>query len=513
MTDTDVVPAVPAAPVKTPPEQRRRAWTVTALLVVFMMVNFADKSVLGLAADPIREDLGLSASAFGLANSAFFLLFSICGAAVGLLADRVRPKWLLLTMAVLWSLSQAPLVLGGGLAVLVASRVLLGAAEGPAFPVAQQTTLSWFPNHRRNLPGALIVLGITLGVLVAAPVLTWVIHEHGWRTAVAVVAVAGAVWALLWIPFGGEGPYAGTRNGGTPAPVPADGPGPGSGSGPGAGAGASASAGAGASASADRTVGVSDADPTAEGRGADRAAEAAEAVAGTVGAARGTPYRRILATRTWIGATAAYFGTYWVIAFCLVWLPSYLHDGLGYSSAASARLLMLVWGLSGVVVLGQAALTGWLLRRGISSRRARGGVGGVLMLVGAAACLALPAAPAGAATVVLLVAGFGCAGAMGSVAATTVAELAPADRRGGALGIMNAVVTTAGLIAPTLIGHFVDTQGTAGYRQALLITGVLLVLGGMAAVTLIDPARDARLLSARRTEPLAPDHDTPRQPA
>ncbi|MFJ6831637.1 MFS transporter [Streptomyces sp. NPDC091209] len=480
MTDTDVVPAAAAGRAKTPPDQRRRAWTVTALLVVFMMVNFADKSVLGLAADPVRRDLGLSASAFGLANSAFFLLFSVCGAAVGLLADRVRPKWLLLTMAVLWSLSQIPLVLGGGLAVLVTSRVLLGAAEGPAFPVAQQTALSWFPDRRRNLPGALIVLGITLGVLVAAPVLTWVIHQHGWRTAVAVVAIAGAVWALLWIPFGGEGAYAAAHDTGTPAPVPADGPDTGAGP---------------------------DVERTAEG------AEAAESAAGAGGGPRGTPYRRIIATRTWIGATAAYFGTYWVIAFCLVWLPSFLHDGLGYSSAASAQLLMLVWGLSGVVVLGQAGLTGWLLRRGTTSRRARGGVGGILMLTGAAACLALPVAPAGAATVVLLVAGFGCAGAMGSVAATTVAELAPADRRGGALGIMNAVVTTAGLIAPTLVGHLVDTHGTAGYRQALLITGVLLLLGGTAAVTLIDPARDARLLSARRADPLAADHDTPLQAA
>jgi MFS family permease len=480
VTDTDVVPAVPVGRAKTPPDQRRRAWTVTALLVVLMMVNFADKSVLGLAADPVRKDLGLSASAFGLANSAFFLLFSISGAAVGLLADRVRPKWLLLTMAVLWSLSQAPLVLGGGLAVLITSRVLLGAAEGPAFPVAQQTTLSWFPDHRRNLPGALIVLGITLGVLVAAPVLTWVIHQHGWRTAVAAVTVAGAVWALLWIPFGGEGAHAAARDTGTPAPDPNPAASVGTGTGTGR---------------------------TGEGAGA------AESGAGTNGAPRKTPYRRILATRTWIGATAAYFGTYWVIAFCLVWLPSFLHDGLGYSSATAARLLMLVWGLSGVVVLGQAALTGWLLRRGAPSRWARGRVGGVLLLVAAAACLALPAAPAGTATVVLLVAGFSCAGAMGSVAATTVAELAPADRRGGALGIMNAVVTTAGLIAPTLVGHLVDTHGTSGYRQSLVITGVLLLLGGTAAVALIDPARDTRLLSARHSGPLAAEHDNPPRPA
>lgn len=445
MTDTDVAPAVPGGTLKAPGTTRRRAWTVTALLVVFMMINFADKSVLGLGAEQIRKDLGLSASAFGLASSAFFLLFSLSGAAVGLLADRVRPKWLLLGMALLWSLSQAPLAVGGGLAVLITSRVLLGAAEGPAFPVAQQATLSWFPNHRRNLPGALIVLGITLGVLVAAPVLTWVIENHGWRSAVAVVALVGALWALLWIPFGGEGPYATTAQ--TAAPATGEG-----------------------------SLGAAD--------------------AGTGSAPRKMPYRRILATRTWIGATAAYFGTYWVIAFALVWLPSYLQDALGYSSAGTTRVLMTVWGLGGIVVLGQAGLSGWLLRRGTASRWARGGVGGVLLLVGSAACFALPLAPAGVVTTLLLVAGFGLSGAMSSVAVTTVTELAPADRRGGALGIMNAVVTTAGLIAPTLIGRFVDTRGPDGYTYAVLITGAVLLLGGAAALTLIDPNRDARRLSA-----------------
>ncbi|MEU7120159.1 MFS transporter [Streptomyces zaomyceticus] len=450
MTDTDVAPAVPAGPPKAPSRTRRRAWIVTALLVVFMMINFADKSVLGLAADEIRQDLGLSASAFGLASSAFFLLFSISGAAVGLLADRVRPKWLLLIMAVLWSVSQAPLAIGGGIAVLIASRVLLGAAEGPAYPVAQQTTLSWFPNHRRNLPGALIVLGITLGVLVAAPVLTWLINHHGWRSAVAAVALVGVVWTLLWIPFGGEGPYATTSDNDSPAEAARD-DGPGTGKGVGAG------------------------------------------IAGQAQARM--PYRRILATRTWIGVTIGYFSTYWVIAFALVWLPSYLREGLGYSAAASTQLLMLFWGLSGILVLGQAGLTGWMLRRGIASRWARGWVGGVLLLISGASCLALPLVPAGAVTVVLLVGSFGLSGAMGGIAATTIMELAPAHRRGGALGMMNAVVTTAGLIAPTLIGSLVDTHGAGGYEDAVLITGALLLVGGTAAVTLIDPDRDARLLS------------------
>ncbi|MEU8467995.1 MFS transporter [Streptomyces sp. NPDC029006] len=435
MTNADVAPVMPAEPSVTGRESVRRAWTVTALLVVFMMVNFADKAVLGLAADPIRHDLGLSATEFGLANSAFFVLFSLCGGAVGLLADRVRPRSLLLVMALLWSVAQLPMALGAGRAALVASRIVLGAAEGPAFPVAQHSALSWFPNERRNLPGALITVGTALGVVTAAPGLTWVIHHHGWRSAFGVVAAAGALWAAGWLGVGREGRHAGT----TPSP-------------------------AGSTATGEARADV--------------------------------PYRRILGTRTWIGATVAYFSTYWCVALLLVWLPSYLHDALGYTTTTAASLIAMLWTAAAVAILGQAGLTGRLLRRGVTSRWARARVGGITLLISAVACLALPGAPRGPLTVLLLLLGFGMCGVMTSIAVTTVAELAPVRRRGGALGLMNAVVTTAGLIAPTLTGHLVDTQGAAGYRHAVLLAGVLLLAGGIAAVTLIDPVRDARHLAA-----------------
>ncbi|MFD4226494.1 MFS transporter [Streptomyces sp. NPDC058545] len=424
MTAADTAPRQTESP--TGRSSGARAWIVTGLLVVFMMVNFADKSVFGLAADEIRADMRLSATEFGLANSAFFLLFSVAAAAVGLLSDRVRPKWLLLTMAVLWSVAQTPAALGGGLAVLIGSRVLLGAAEGPAFPVAQQAALSWFPNHRRNLPGALVTLGVTLGVITAAPGLTWVIDHHGWRAALWVVAAAGALWALLWAVLGADGTYR------TDAP---------------------------------------------ETSSVESAAKPA--------------YRRILGSRTWIGTTAAYFTSYWCVALMLVWMPSYLHSGLGHSAAAAGKLVALPWAMGALVLLGQAALTGWLMRRGVSSRWARGRVGAGLLLLGAAACLALPLVDGAGAKTALLVVGLGLGGAFPTVAVTTVAELAPPARRGGALGTMNATVTTAGLIAPAVVGQLVDSRGVAGYQTAVLLSGVLLLVGALAAFTLIDPARDA----------------------
>ncbi|MFJ8929005.1 MFS transporter [Streptomyces sp. NPDC102364] len=422
--------AVPGTAVETAVPGGRRAWTVTALLVVFMMVNFADKSVLGLAADEIRADLHLSATQFGLANSAFFLLFSVAAIVVGMAADRVSPKLLLLVMAVLWSVAQVPAAIGGGLAVLIGSRVFLGAAEGPAFPVAQQATLSWFPNDKRNLPGALITIGITLGVIVSSPSLSWMIQHHGWRSALWVLAGIGAVWAVLWALFGADSPRARAA------------------------------------------------------RPAARADDAAPQV----------PYRKIFASRTWIGTTLAYFMSYWSVALMLVWMPSYLRNALDYSASTAGKLVVLPWAVGAVVLLGQAALTGRLMRRGVVSRKARGWVGGFMLAIGAVCCLLTPFVDSVPAQTVLVALGFGFSGSYATVAATTVAELAPAARSGGALGLMNALVTVSGLLAPAVVGALVDAQGDAGYQHAVFVTGVLVAIGAVLAFALIDPERDhARL--------------------
>ena len=188
----------------------RRAWLIVGMLILFQMVNFADKAVLGLVAEPAMRELGLSASQFGFIGGAFFFLFAITAIGVGFLAGVIQSRWILLAMGLSWAVLQFPMLIGGGAMMLLVTRIILGAAEGPATPVSLQHVQGWFPASDRALPSSLVAMGSTLGPLVAAPILAWVIAhpDWGWRWAFGFLGLVGLVWSALWYVVCQEGPYS-----------------------------------------------------------------------------------------------------------------------------------------------------------------------------------------------------------------------------------------------------------------------------------------------------------------
>lgn len=127
-----------------PAFDRRRAWLVTAMIVTFMIVNFADKSVLGLAADPIMEELDISHSTYGLISSSYSILFSLSGLVVGFFAARISSRVLLFVMCLVWGVAQLPVLIVAAVPALVAGRVLLGAAEGLTTLMSMHASTSGF---------------------------------------------------------------------------------------------------------------------------------------------------------------------------------------------------------------------------------------------------------------------------------------------------------------------------------------------------------------------------------
>ncbi|MEU2238655.1 MFS transporter [Streptomyces sp. NPDC018338] len=421
-----------------PPYDRRRAWLVTAMIVAFMVINFADKAVLGLAAVPIMDELHISNSTYGLISSSFSLLFSLSGLVVGFLSSRISSRTLLFVMTLTWAVAQLPVLILAAVPTLIAGRVLLGAAEGPAASMSMHALYKWFPPHRRAVPSALQIGGAALGTLVSAPVLTWLITDHGWRSAYAVLAVVSAAWALVWWRVGHDGPFDEARSAAT----------------------------------------------------GKRTSDTAR-----------LPYRKLLLTGTVLGSISSAFGAAWALSLSHVWLPSYLRTELGMAPGASATLISGVSAFSLVLLLTVSPLMDALKARGISSRWSSGATQGLAVCVAGCAMAAFPFTDAAVPRLVLIGLAFGTVAVAIPLHYMTAAEVVPTAQRGALFGIVAATGTLPGLVAPYLTGHLIDAADTpsSGYTTAFLIAALVMAVAGLLAVTLIRPERDAHRLGWDRT--------------
>ncbi|WP_371795109.1 MFS transporter [Streptomyces sp. NBC_01718] len=412
-----------------------------------MAINFADKSVMGLAAEPLMRDLGLTADQFGLAGSIFFLLFGVAGIIVGFLGNRIASTRLLLAMAIAWSVSMGPLLLFPAFTTLLLSRLMLGAAEGPTSPVAGHAIHKWFPESRRSVPTSLIFVGASFGVAISAPLLTFLIQNHGWKSAFWALTIVGAAWATAWLLIGREGPYT-------------------------------------------TYAAASDLSP-----GATPAPEEER-----------LPYRKLFRASGWWGPLLALAPGYFAFALFSVWGPSYLGTVLGYSHQ-SVGLLIGFYGLvAGAAQIGFSWLSGRLIRYEVSTRWARGAYTGVLVAVSGILLIASMAAHRSSASAWLMLVAFGLANSMYTIGYLLVSEVSPVRQRSAMLSSFNSAMTAGAVVAPFITGLLVQqaTNPTEGYRTAFLLAGALLLVGGLTSAWLTNPVRDARRLGLRSDDAPAP---------
>ena len=108
-------------------------------------------------------------------------------------------------MGLSWAVLQLPQAMATSALGLLICRVILGAAEGPAFPVSVHALYKWFPDRKRNLPVACINQGAAFGMLLAGLLIPLVTRQWGWRMNFLLLGAIGATWSVLWACFGREG--------------------------------------------------------------------------------------------------------------------------------------------------------------------------------------------------------------------------------------------------------------------------------------------------------------------
>ncbi len=173
-------------------------WIVLSVFVLSSTINYLDRQTLATLAPVLRSELRLSNTEYGWILSAFSITYAAGAPFAGLLIDRIGLYRGISLSIGIWSLAALSTGWVRGFGGLLLCRALLGGAEAGGIPAAGKAIQQYLRPQERALGNSLNQAGVSLGLILAPPVATWLAVQYGWRSAFMATAALGFLWIPLW---------------------------------------------------------------------------------------------------------------------------------------------------------------------------------------------------------------------------------------------------------------------------------------------------------------------------
>ncbi len=178
-------------------EQTEPRWlgVVSLALGVFALVTaeFLPASLL----TPMAADLGVSIGAAGQSVTTTSIVAGFAGIGVVIGTSRFDRRNVLLTLTALLIVSSIIASFSNGLPMLLVSRFLLGIGLGGFWAMSVALAMRLVPGHLMPRAMSIIMGGVSLATVCAAPIGAWVGATLGWRYAFAIPAVLGVITFIM----------------------------------------------------------------------------------------------------------------------------------------------------------------------------------------------------------------------------------------------------------------------------------------------------------------------------
>ena len=150
----------------------------------------------------MATDLGISEGAAGQTVTATALIAAVAAPSIPVLTGKLDRRRVMLALTALLLVSNALSVWADDLWTLIGARVLLGVALGGFWSMAAPLALRLVPEALFPRAMALILSGVSVATVCAAPVGAWMGDIFGWRSAFVAAGAIGLVtlaaqWATL----------------------------------------------------------------------------------------------------------------------------------------------------------------------------------------------------------------------------------------------------------------------------------------------------------------------------
>lgn len=402
-------------------------WIVLLLLFFGAIINFADKSIVGLAAVPIMEEFQLSYAEWGLVGSSYYWLFPITGIIGASMADRFGVKKVLGFIMITWTVLQFGVLAIAALPLLIVYRVLLGAFEGPYSPIAYSHADKWFPPKQRGLAISIVVSGGTIGGMVAAPLLVASIAIFGWKIAFAILGIASLVWFILFQFFTKENPAEGSKE------IP-------------------------------------------------QVKKKLEKI-------KLRDFLLLLASPTALFTTIAYVSSYVLVVWFPVWLPIYLVEAIKMTNTEMGFTVALVGIVSVGIYMGVSVLSDYLFKKSQNWRTGRVFIVSLSMALGALLFVSITIFQHPIWVITVLCLAKGLTYAIFPIGPTIMINEMP-ERRGLMTSILTSSGNMAGIVAPLVIGFIINLTGGSimGYNYSIVFMAVIVLAASVLFAIFVKPS-------------------------
>jgi MFS transporter, ACS family, tartrate transporter len=190
---------------------RRVAWRLIPFMALLYFAAFLDRVNIGFAALTMNEDLGLTATMFGLASGIFFVSYVIFEVPSNIIMERVGARLWIARIMVTWGLVSAATAFVSGPMSLYSLRLLLGIAEAGFFPGMILYLTYWFPAQYRGRIISTFMIALPVSYAIGGPLSTSILPIeaaglHGWQWMFLLEGIPAALLGVLVLVFLRDGP-------------------------------------------------------------------------------------------------------------------------------------------------------------------------------------------------------------------------------------------------------------------------------------------------------------------
>ncbi|RPJ63841.1 MAG: MFS transporter [Dehalococcoidia bacterium] len=174
------------------------AWTTLIVLSLLWLINFADRSVISIAIEPIKLAYNLTDTEVGILPTILTVGVALLTIPGAMLADRWARRKLISIFAFTWSLFHLLTGFATSLWQLTAARFMVGAGESGFLPASMSWLSVSFRKEVRSFVMAIFYMCNQFGVLAGLIIGGWLIAAtNDWRTPFYAFAVPGFILCII----------------------------------------------------------------------------------------------------------------------------------------------------------------------------------------------------------------------------------------------------------------------------------------------------------------------------